>query len=38
VFGANLGKLQNLLVKFVETIPDKRANCKCAETLLHSRA
>lgn len=38
VFGENLGKLQNLLVKFVESIPDKRANCKCAETLLHSRA
>jgi len=31
--GENLGKLQTLLVKFVESIPDKRATCKCAETL-----
>ena len=37
VFTANLGNLQKLLVKLVETIPEQRSNCKCAETLAHAR-
>ena len=37
VFTANLGNLQKLLVKLVETIPDKRSHCKCSETLSHAR-
>jgi len=37
VFGENITKLQSLLVNLIETIPEKRAKCKCAETLKHSR-
>jgi 5'-methylthioadenosine phosphorylase len=38
VFNANLSKLQNLLVKLVESIPEERGKCQCANTLAHSRA
>lgn len=37
VFNDNLGKLQNLLGSLLKSIPDKRAKCKCAETLSHAR-
>ncbi|HEY9714153.1 MAG TPA: S-methyl-5'-thioadenosine phosphorylase [Chroococcales cyanobacterium] len=37
VFGENLSKLQALLVKLIETIPEKRSECKCSETLSHAR-
>ena len=37
VFGQNLSKLQKLLLKLVESIPDKRDKCQCAQTLAHAR-
>lgn len=36
VFGANITKLQNLLVNFIGTIPEGR-NCSCADTLKSAR-
>jgi hypothetical protein len=36
VFGANITKLQNLLVNLIETIPANRA-CTCADTLKSAR-
>ena len=37
VFGRNLTRLQELLVKLIETIPGRREQCGCAETLAHAR-
>lgn len=37
VFNDNLSKLQNMLTKLLETVPDGRTKCKCSETLLHAR-
>lgn len=36
VFGENIGKLQKVLLKLIESIPTQR-NCSCAETLKHAR-
>lgn len=37
VFGENLTKLQALLVKLLETIPESRNSCTCAKTLEGAR-
>ena len=37
VFGNNLSKLQSLLVKLLESIPDGRDNCSCAKSLEGAR-
>ena len=37
VFTSNLSKLQGLLKNLVESIPDARAKCGCADTLKHAR-
>lgn len=37
VFNDNLSKLQNMLTKLLETVPEGRTKCKCAETLKHAR-
>jgi 5'-methylthioadenosine phosphorylase len=37
VFEQNLSKLQKMLVKLVEQIPDKREKCSCATTLKTAR-
>lgn len=37
VFGENISKLQNLLVKLIETIPAERKSCPCSTTLKHAR-
>jgi 5'-methylthioadenosine phosphorylase len=37
VFADNLGKLQSMLSKLIETLPSKRDNCQCAHALEHAR-
>ena len=37
VFAANITKLQSLLVNLIETIPNDRAKCTCADTLKSAR-
>jgi 5'-methylthioadenosine phosphorylase len=37
VFAENLTKLQTLLLKLIESIPQARDKCKCAQTLAHAR-
>jgi 5'-methylthioadenosine phosphorylase len=37
VFEGNLGNLQKMLVKLIESIPEKRTECQCPTTLAHAR-
>ncbi|HEY9786936.1 MAG TPA: S-methyl-5'-thioadenosine phosphorylase [Candidatus Obscuribacterales bacterium] len=37
VFGENVTKLQKLLVKLIESIPEKRSKCTCGSALAHAR-
>jgi 5'-methylthioadenosine phosphorylase len=37
VFAANITKLQSLLVNLIETIPNDREKCTCADTLKSAR-
>lgn len=37
VFGENIARLQKLLLKLIETIPEKRERCGCGTTLAHAR-
>jgi 5'-methylthioadenosine phosphorylase len=37
VFNENLGKLQGMLIKLIESIPEKRSQCQCPTTLAHAR-
>ncbi len=37
VFGQNISRLQKMLVKLLEMVPDKREACSCAAALEHAR-